>query len=209
MKKKGDQQSVPVVDQDAKRLALGRLVEGTIHEVNNPLSIIRMNSELVVEQFKRMGTEVTPELQKILDRSHKIIGMCDRIARTMKTLRFIATGNSHEGVLDIPLEELLQSLIPLCSNRCQKRGVEFITEIDPLSDGQATIKVAELAQAIIELINDRVEGLQNQTEKWIKMEVRKKGSAGTFTITDSRPDADSHAFKMSFALTTAPGYTHD
>ena len=135
--------------------ALGTVVAGVAHEVNNPLAVVKSNLRWVSELFEalreragllgseRLGAELHADLEELPDVLAESTASADRIANIVRTLRRIAhpgTANARGQVTD-GLQDAEIYCRPLLAD-----GVELVRELDerlpevPLSrDDLATI----------------------------------------------------------------------
>ena len=108
------------------------LVGGLAHEIRNPLSTIRLNMELLAEDFETTDPE-SPTKQR--DRRAKakidlVRQECDRLQKLLGDFLYFARQESltlEPGSLNVEVEQLLDFF----SIRAQEAGVDIVRYLDP------------------------------------------------------------------------------
>ena len=118
--------------QQLKLASLGRLTASIAHEIRNPLSTIRLNMELLAEDFESTDLD-SPTKQR--DRRAKakidlVRQECDRLQKLLSDFLDFARQESlnlEPGSLNTEIEQLLDFFAP----QAEERGVEIVRYLDP------------------------------------------------------------------------------
>jgi len=154
--------------------ALGMLVASVAHELNNPLTGIRG----VLESLEYKGG-LSPRETRLVKLA---IQECDRIDRLIQNLRDLyrpTTGRTE----DLDLNELVESVVLLCTKDLLVRGIEVETN---LSEGLPKVRAVadQLKQVVLNLITNARDAMPSggtlrvRTEAeggWVRIHVEDTG----------------------------------
>jgi len=135
--------------QNEKLAAVGQLVSGVAHELNNPLTSIAGLSEFLVEHT-RPGAREREHLQIIHEQA-------DRAGRIVRDLLTFARKGGHEKVR-VDVNDLVSRTSALLQYDVKLRGIDFDLQFDP-ADPAVYADPYELQQVILNLITNAVQAL--------------------------------------------------
>lgn len=157
------------VVQGEKMAALGILVSGVAHEVNNPLSFIRSNTEYIMttsqrfkERISGQGTD-TAYLEELEELMRANLEGIDRISTITKILKRFARANAPE-MAPSDVNQGLRDTLLMVHNKLRHR----ITVHEDFGDvPKVTGHIGQLNQAFINLILNASESMDTGN-MWIR-----------------------------------------
>jgi PAS domain S-box-containing protein len=180
-----------------KLSALGQMISGVVHELNNPLSVSGTLIELVL--MDQGLSEVTRNRLKTAASEHK------RATRMMGNFLNLA----REGGPDkekVNLNEIARNVMELRRSEFIKAEVDFKVELDPeLPAVMASLD--QIQQVLVILINNALQAMQNSTNpKTLRVRTRQEPGRVILLVEDSGPGVPSHLRSKIFEpfFTTKP-----
>lgn len=108
--------------QSAKLAAIGELISGVTHEVNNPLAVVIGYSEMLLSE-SGMSQEAT-------DAVKSIHGEAERAKKVIQNLLSFARKHSPQKEV-IQVNDILEKTLGLTDYEMRKNGVKIIRDFDP------------------------------------------------------------------------------
>lgn len=134
----------------AERLwALGSLAAGVAHEINNPLSYVILNLELLADELR--GGPLQEPVTESLEGAHRILRIADE-------LRGFSRGDRGEGDV-VEVERAVTAAINITQNLIRHRAT-LIRELTP--GLHARIPEGPLVQALVNLLTNAAHALPEQ-----------------------------------------------
>jgi PAS domain S-box-containing protein len=183
--------------QREKLAAVGQLVSGVAHELNNPLAGIMAFSQLMLAM-----SGATPEQQDALVTIHK---EAKRAAKIVSNLLIFAR-QRHPERTEADLNLVLQDTLELRRYSLRTHQIEVETDYDPelpLTWADAF----QLQQVILNLLTNAEQALRTYGgEKKITLRTRREGEFIVASVTDSGPGIPPEALDQIFNpfFTTKP-----
>jgi two-component system NtrC family sensor kinase len=159
-----------------KLAAIGQLVAGVAHELNNPLASIVGYSELLTD-------EVTsgPPRQKL----DKMIREAQRMRRIIENLLRFARQNSLEKK-SANLQGLLQEVLALREYHTRGHNVEVQVQVEP-DLPQVALDEDQFKQILLNLLNNSIDALEGVREKRIMIEAVRRQDRVIMRFDDNGP----------------------
>lgn len=165
------------LQQSEKMAALGGLLAGVAHELNNPLSVVVGQATLLMEG----STE-----PKVVSRGEKIYKAADRCSRIVKSFLALARRKPPEHK-PVAVNGLVQSALDLLGFQIRTGNINVVLELTPdLPD--ITGDADQLTQVITNLVLNAAQALENWDGPR-RMTIRSRDDNGqvTLTVADTGP----------------------
>jgi signal transduction histidine kinase len=172
------------------------LVGGLAHEIRNPLSTIRLNMELLAEDFETTDPE-SPTKQR--DRRAKakidlVRQECDRLQKLLGDFLDFARQESltpEPGSLNVEVEQLLDFFAP----QARDGGVEIVRYLDP---ELPTVRLDRetFRSAVLNLLLNAVQALEGGGQLVVR--TRPSGLGVVLELIDTGPGMDAETLAKVF-----------
>jgi len=158
----------------AKMASLGEMAGGIAHEINNPIGIIMGKTS----QLKRkLGRD---EFQTDLD---VIMKSSERVAKIVEGLRSFCQADERQLFSRFPVKDVLDETLTYCHGRLKNLGIELIEEIQEGLEIKG--KKVQISQILLNLLNNAIDALSNQKERWIKVTAKENRGYVEIRVQDS------------------------
>jgi len=161
--------------RNAQLAALGTIVAGVAHEINNPIQGIVNYSEIL-----KTSTE-NPE--RIVDIAERILKEGNRIASITRELLDYARDNRNQ-VAFVNVTDLINSALSLITTKIRRSDIEIVTELGE-EIPQMTVNPQGIQQIVINLVDNAYDALRCKesltSPKMIKIDawmVERQGKSG-------------------------------
>jgi signal transduction histidine kinase len=181
--------------QAAKMVALGELVAGVAHEVNNPLAAISAFAQLLLEET--LGEEQSESVRLIKREADRAVAVIRDL------LTFARKTPARDSVLDV--NELAAKTLRLRSYGFKAVGIEVVPDLDP---AVPLVRADEqkIQQVLLNLIVNAEHAMQSSPERRLRLVTRCEGDGVSIAITDTgtgmSPEIQARIFEPFF--TTKP-----
>lgn len=166
--------------QASKMATLGEFAGNVAHEINNPLSVIQGNAQIIGKALNDNNTE------KIEKSKDKIIAMVDRISKIINGLRSFARDGSKDEMKPFEMKKLFEAIHDLSARRLQANNIELKFDCKS-SDKYILGREIQISQVLMNLINNSSDAIQELKEKWIEISCYNVDSNLFITVADSGP----------------------
>lgn len=181
------EESMNLISQQQQALAmsskmseLGTMAGGIAHEVNTPLGVISLTTDMLLMDVE--STVANPiMLEKSLLNMKKTV---HRIAKIIDGLRRFSRDGSRDASAATSLREIVEDTISLCSEKFKMHEVELHLQ-EFSSDLQVNCRPIEISQVILNLLNNSYDAIQNLPQKWIRLEVQETPQDVLVAVVDS------------------------
>jgi two-component system NtrC family sensor kinase len=159
-----------------KLAAMGQLVAGVAHELNNPLTSIVGYSELMADEIQEPGPR-----QKL----EKMMREAQRMRRIIENLLRFARQNSLEKK-SANLEAMLNDVLSLREYHIRSHGVEVQVEVEPQLP-QVAVDEDQFKQILLNLLNNAIDALEGGREKRIHIQASRRNDRVVLHFDDTGP----------------------
>ena len=139
--------------------ALAAMAGGIAHELNQPLSGIRIYAEMIsnmVEAERLDSEKVASTIEKVI----KQVNRASKIIDHMREFSSDQTDEQHDRTV-LKLKECVESSLDLVGQQLKNNGITFINEIDPDHEVQANLH--RLEQVFINLFTNAKDSINDKT----------------------------------------------
>ncbi len=170
--KKASEQSLL---NSARLITLGEVSAGIAHEINNPLAVIQGSADLILK------LKDSPELLK--KKVETIYKSCHRISRIISSLKRVSYIDDKSNYAPSSLNNILKESLILTETKSKINDTPITAEYR--TDTQVLCDEIEIEQVFVNLINNAIDAVKNNEEKWVKASVFEDKNSVVVRITDS------------------------
>ncbi len=151
--------------------SLGEMASGIAHEINNPLSIILGNVDLLENLLN------AEDLDRLKAKTYvnQVTLTVQRIAKIIRGLRSFARETTHEPFEKCVVKDVVSDCLELCLERFKSHGIRLIIptnlDITPTFWGRSE----QIAQVLLNLLNnafDVANDAPDMESKWVQISVK-------------------------------------
>jgi signal transduction histidine kinase len=181
--------------QSEKMVSLGILASGIAHEINNPLTVIKLS----VTNFNRYlednkTNEIAPE--ELVLRLSKISQMTDRISKIVTALKSYTRNSTNDPLIKISISKIINESLILIYDEIKSNEIELI--YDHTHEFFVLGREGEMVQVIINLLKNSIDAIKNNDNKWVKIEVLKESGYCVLKFSDSGISIDKQVQQNFF-----------
>lgn len=169
--------------QTEKLAALGQMISGIAHELNNPLAVVKGYLELVL-QHRQLSPEVRADLEKVAHESN-------RAAKLVQNFLAFARERPPQREL-VNLNEVTQRVLDLRKFAVRVAGVKVQTQFDP----QLPATLADpdqIQQVLVILVNNAVQAMSGQERAGLlRVSTRRQAGNVMVEVEDNGPGVPPH-----------------
>jgi signal transduction histidine kinase len=155
--------------ESSKMSALGRMAGGVAHEVNSPLQIIQLSLEMIEKTLS--GKELTPQaIETMRDQARRAAATVDRITSIIRGLLIFSRNSPTDIKTYVSLEKIFQHTRNLCSEKLRKNNIDL--QFASADGIEIKTQESQIIQVLINLINNAVDAVANQSKKEIQVKVK-------------------------------------
>ena len=156
---------------------LGLMSAGIAHEISNPLSIILGRIEHLIKRGPNSDTE------SIMKGLVQIQAHADRITHIIQSWRQYIYRNEAHIEDFIPLKDIINNVLVFCGQRLKNHNIELrLIHLDGIF---VSGHKGQFEQAILNLITNSFDAVDNLSEKWIEISAKKSEDTVQIFFKDS------------------------
>lgn len=171
--------------QASKMATLGEMSAGIVHEINNPLTIIYGQIEIVKHALKSLSVYKNQQDDKddIEQRLSKIQSATERISQISENLRSFSRQTQDDIFESCSMAEIAENAMDMVKPALDRHNISLYInyEYEPF----LLCKPIEIEQVLINLIMNAKDAIKNLDEKWIRIKVEKKNLKVKVSVIDS------------------------
>jgi PAS domain S-box-containing protein len=145
----------------AKLASLGEMSAGIAHEINNPLAIISGSISLLPKYR-------TDEI-KFNSKLSSIERAVTRIIKIVNGLRKFSRSSDYSQPVPTKLSSIITESLTIIDAKAKRHSTKIITDIK--SDASILCDSLEIEQVIINLINNSIDAVSSQENRWVKIKL--------------------------------------
>lgn len=177
-----------------KLAALGQLLAGVAHELNNPLTVIMGYGELIGD--KVASPQAREQLTRLVSEAHRMKRIIDNL------LRFARQGARDTHI--VQLSPLVHEVLALCEYYTRKRKVRVDLDIAPGLPSLA-VHEDEIKQILLNLFKNSSDALEGFAgNKRISIRAYQSGARAVIEVEDSGPGFSNLNRALEPFFTTKP-----
>lgn len=153
---------------------LGEMTGQIAHEINNPLTIILGNSQILKKNLQQDQNEDNELLVKAIE---KIEFMVERIAKLIKTMRSLAKSNNVLPKTRSKLSDLIDSVVSTLSDKFKAYEIELSIDENNLEKTEINCYPTEISQVILNILVNSIDSIilnPKNTIRKINIKLRKE-----------------------------------
>jgi PAS domain S-box-containing protein len=167
----------------SKMSALGEMAGGIAHEINNPLAVIVMKAQQLLEMAEDGGSieaETVGQFAKMIDST------AQRISAIVKALKSFARDGSSDPFSMAPVKTIVNETLELCREKFRNHEVQLKIEGD-LDVATLECRPVQIGQILLNLLSNAFDVVAKLPDKWVCISVKDQGDYVEFSVTDSGP----------------------
>lgn len=174
-----------------KLASLGEMASGIAHEINNPLTVIHSNNNMIQKLLQRDNCDVN----KLSDLITKTKCQVSRITEIITSLRSLSRGLTNDEKENFKIDKVIEEAINLAKIRSMSKKVIFNFTPQELT---AYGNKGQIVQVILNLFNNAVDAIQDTDAPWVKIEFKERGHYVDIYMTDSGKGIDAEIVEKIF-----------
>lgn len=165
----------------ARLAAVGEMSAGIAHEINNPLTIINLQGQIL----RKMMEEDHSLNEKKINCIELVFKMSHRITTIIKSLKNFSREGEWDPVEICSLNKIINETQDFCAARMSGKGISFLVSTSSDNDLKFLGRPVQIGQVMLNLINNSIDAIQDSDDKWVRIESFKIDKILKIKVTDS------------------------
>lgn len=166
----------------AKFAALGEMVGGIGHEINNPMMAIGLNIDRIKLQLLK------PEINraKALDHVELIKRVIGRVTRIIEAMRNFSRDDEKASFETASAKTIVEETLTFCAEKFKKHEVELDVQL-PKDEIWLDCRSVQVSQVLLNLLNNSFDAVEGSQEKkvWLELSRDELNRTVMIAVTDS------------------------
>jgi signal transduction histidine kinase len=162
----GIKQTQAQLVQTSKLATLGEMATGIAHELNQPLTIMRMAGESAAKTLRVKGGE---GIEAALDKLDKIIRQIDRAAAITSHMRTFGRKSSGQSE-KVDIAQMIEGALSMIGEQLKNRSIDVRLHLEPgLKVRGNSIRLEQVMLNLLGNARDALEARREGEPKWIEV----------------------------------------
>lgn len=168
-----------MLTNSSKLASLGEMAGGMAHEINNPLAVIQLQSDILKRSLTTNDTA--------LGRLDNINEALQRISKVISNLRHFSRDTSNDPIVPASTKDIVDQTLSFCKARFADQGIQI--DHESIGDFEILCRPIQLSQSMLNILNNSFESLihNNIEKKMIKITVTKEADRAVIRVIDNGP----------------------
>jgi signal transduction histidine kinase len=166
----------------AKMAALGEMSANVAHEVNNPLTAIRLR----VQQLHVLAARDRLDLPSVLKTAAEIDKTVERIRRIVAALGFFARQVDNDPLRPESVLSIVNGTVELCLHRFQSQEIELRVEEIP-EDLYVNCRGSQISQVLLNLLSNAYDAVAHWPTRLVRIATQVVNGEVLIAVIDSGP----------------------
>lgn len=165
--------------------SLAEMAGSVSHEVGNPLTVISGNARRIEKILNTKSNDTEGISQSIATINNSV----QRVREILDSLRELSGKASHQNSIE-DLDAIIKESVANCQNKITANNV--LVNVSQLSNIKIKANHVQMSQVLINCINNSIDAIANESEKWIKINVELLSERVVIKVIDSGKGIPSH-----------------
>ena len=169
------------LQETSKMSSLGVMAACIAHEINNPLSVLKIHAEMI----KLNVTSEQTNKEFLIDSAKKIDDTITRIGKIINGVKLHSRDTSNDPPERCNIKEIVDDTLEFSHYKILKENINIITK--EVMNLEINCIPAQISQVLVNLIKNSIDAIKELNEKWIEIEIDKNDITLLLKLTDSGP----------------------
>lgn len=167
--------------QTAKLASIGELVAGVAHELNNPLSALRLHSELINSSVEGIADPSRTEVQESI---RMVDGCIDRMQKIISGLKKLSRPSVTREYSEMDFNQLIDQTLLLYGKKLSNEKICLNLELDP-DLPKVVVDAQQIEQVLVNLLANAVDAMGSTSDKKITIRTQATAEGITCIVSDT------------------------